>query len=63
MVSTLKDFEEIEIVHRDIKFGNILFCDNRILLADFGTMKKNMKIFHKTLTKSLISGTESYLSP
>jgi serine/threonine-protein kinase len=52
------------IIHRDIKPGNILFHDGAALLCDFGVARAIVEAGGEHLSSSgLIIGTPSYMSP
>lgn len=54
-----------DVIHRDIKPGNILITDEqRILLGDFGGAKIDSKFKTATTkTKDIFMGSKAYLSP
>ncbi len=55
---------EQNVVHRDIKPGNILFHDDHAVLCDFGVARAIVEAGGEHLSSSgLIVGTPSYMSP
>jgi serine/threonine protein kinase len=55
---------EQNVIHRDIKPGNILFHDGRAVLCDFGVARAIVEAGGEHLSSSgLIIGTPSYMSP
>jgi prepilin-type processing-associated H-X9-DG protein len=55
---------EQNVVHRDIKPGNVLFHDGHAVLCDFGVARAIVEAGGEHLSSSgLIVGTPSYMSP
>ncbi len=54
---------ELNINHRDIKPGNILFKDGKALIADFGNAKRINMQNHFLNEWMTMLGTEPYMSP
>ncbi len=50
------------LVHRDIKPGNIMLCDDRVKLMDFGLVKPLTSDMQLTMTGILL-GTMNYIAP
>ena len=51
------------VVHLDIKPGNILLHEGHAVIADFGIARAMSKAGDDSLTRSLLLGTPSYMSP
>ena len=51
------------VVHRDIKPGNILFVAGHPVLADFGIAQALHAVQDETLSHEVVFGTPSYMSP
>ena len=64
MATGLQAVHEINVVHRDLKPGNILFRDDDTLtITDFGAAK-NISADHEDITvNNMVVGTPYYMSP
>jgi serine/threonine-protein kinase len=55
---------EHNVVHRDIKPGNVLFMEGRVVLCDFGVARAIIRSGGERLSSSgLLVGTPHYMSP
>ena len=51
---------EKNIIHRDLKLGNILLCDNVVKICDFGLA---IKLSDSEQERNTLCGTPNYISP
>lgn len=64
MASGLGAVHELDIVHRDIKPGNILFKDDGSLtITDFGVAKQGDQDMEDITVNNMVVGTPYYISP
>lgn len=64
MASGLGAVHELDIVHRDIKPGNILFKeDGSLTITDFGVAKQGEQDMEDITVNNMVVGTPYYISP
>lgn len=64
MASGLGAVHELEIIHRDIKPGNILFKeDGSLTITDFGVAKQGNQDMEDITVNNMVVGTPYYISP
>ena len=64
MAVGLQAVHDINVVHRDLKPGNILFRDNDTLtITDFGAAKNISSEFEDLTVNNMVVGTPYYMSP
>ncbi len=61
ILSALQYVHEQGVTHRDIKSGNIMLCENRAVLMDFGLAKDEH--FSGLTSVGAVMGTPDYMSP
>ncbi|MFH0939846.1 MAG: serine/threonine-protein kinase [Planctomycetota bacterium] len=61
LLSALRYIHQHGIMHRDIKSQNIMLCDRRVVLMDFGLAKDDN--FSGLTSVGVVLGTPDYISP
>ena len=60
IINTLRYLHRLNIIHRDLKLGNLFLSDMRIKIGDFGLASKLLEKNEKRFT---ICGTPNYIAP